>query len=338
MKTYNYTHENIVTGYHQVTQGELDARGGYVFAHPGTHPGYAAAPHEPVSLMWRPIEDVYCMTPQAPLNGVHRSPDIYDTRVGPFECRRDQSPTQGHPPAIPYMPQWDAASHDPPSSVPRACWPPTTGPAYTPPAPVPAPSVSEAYFFWPSAFDTSQGGHHHEAPTPWDRIGSCTLPEVPPPMQFSAPPPHPYASPQQDYYAQQQQQQQQQYQQQQQQPQYGAGYAGYRSVSPQPMHGHMHGRSPSPQPMAITQPAQPPQQAVVPPTRQYTEDGRGVLFYVKALYDYNATIPEEFDFQAGDIIAVTATPEDGWWSGELLDEARRIPGRHIFPSNFVSLF
>jgi hypothetical protein len=59
---------------------------------------------------------------------------------------------------------------------------------------------------------------------------------------------------------------------------------------------------------------------------------------VKALYDYNATIPEEFDFQQGDIIAVTATPEDGWWSGELLDEARRVPGRHIFPSNFVHLF
>ncbi len=26
----------------------------------------------------------------------------------------------------------------------------------------------------------------------------------------------------------------------------------------------------------------------------------------------------EFDFQVGDIIAVTHTPADGWWSGELL--------------------
>jgi len=59
---------------------------------------------------------------------------------------------------------------------------------------------------------------------------------------------------------------------------------------------------------------------------------------VKALYDYTATIPEEFNFQAGDVIAVTATPEDGWWSGELLDEDRRVQGQHIFPSNFVSLF
>ncbi|KAI9060467.1 hypothetical protein FKP32DRAFT_1678801 [Trametes sanguinea] len=62
-------------------------------------------------------------------------------------------------------------------------------------------------------------------------------------------------------------------------------------------------RAPSPQPPA----SQPP-----PPTGQYTDDGRGVLFYVKAMYNYLSTIDEEFDFQEGDIIAVTATPEDGW--------------------------
>ncbi|KAG6810949.1 hypothetical protein H0H92_009652 [Tricholoma furcatifolium] len=60
-----------------------------------------------------------------------------------------------------------------------------------------------------------------------------------------------------------------------------------------------------------------------------------VKFCVKALYDYTATIDEEFDFQEGDIIAVTATPDDGWWSGELLDETRKREGKHLFPSNFV---
>ena len=105
-------------------------------------------------------------------------------------------------------------------------------------------------------------------------------------------------------------------------------------------------RSPSPNP--------PP--AAGAPTGQYI-DGRPVLFYgeylkqflillclsltfftVKALYDYQATIDEEFDFQAGDVIAVTSTPEDGWWTGVLLDDSRRIPGRTVFPSNFVCLF
>lgn len=113
---------------------------------------------------------------------------------------------------------------------------------------------------------------------------------------------------------------------------------GYGQYQQQPMH-----RSPSPQPQMQAQPvrqAPPPagQPAGMPPTGQMTEDGRGILFYVKALYDYTATIDEEFDFQAGDIIAVTATPEDGWWSGELLDEDRRQRGRHVFPSNFVCLF
>ncbi|KIJ66127.1 hypothetical protein HYDPIDRAFT_110291 [Hydnomerulius pinastri MD-312] len=101
----------------------------------------------------------------------------------------------------------------------------------------------------------------------------------------------------------------------------GPNNAMYRAPSPAMT------RSPSPQPRG-----QPP------PTGTYTDDGRPIIFYVKALYDYSATIDEEFDFQAGDIIAVTDTPEDGWWSGELLDEARRQSGRHVFPSNFVCLF
>ncbi|KIY46093.1 SH3 domain-containing protein [Fistulina hepatica ATCC 64428] len=89
---------------------------------------------------------------------------------------------------------------------------------------------------------------------------------------------------------------------------------------------------PQPREMSIYRPE------VQSPTSPPEHLGGGVLFYVKALYDYTATIPEEFDFQAGDVIAVTATPDDGWWSGVLLDEARREEGRHVFPSNFVCLF
>ncbi|KAJ7125402.1 SH3 domain-containing protein [Mycena epipterygia] len=106
-------------------------------------------------------------------------------------------------------------------------------------------------------------------------------------------------------------------------------------------------QQPEPQPpkrMSAPLPPQPPSQTAyqeTPENRAPTpppDEGGRILFYVKALYDYTATIGEEFDFQAGDVIAVTATPDDGWWSGELLDEARREEGRHIFPSNFVCLF
>jgi hypothetical protein len=164
----------------------------------------------------------------------------------------------------------------------------------------------------------------------------------PPPQQYQQPPPQQQQPPVQQQYRPTHQPQSSQY------SQYNGGYQQppqqQRAPSPQPM--AIAPRSPSPQPPAMA----------APPTGQYTEDGKPVLFYgsclvasccacsmlilsaVKALYDYEATIDEEFDFQSGDIIAVTATPEDGWWSGELLDEQRRVYGRHVFPSNFVTLF
>ncbi|KAJ7189888.1 hypothetical protein GGX14DRAFT_484250 [Mycena pura] len=74
-----------------------------------------------------------------------------------------------------------------------------------------------------------------------------------------------------------------------------------------------------------------------PPPPKGPPDERPIMFFVTAQYDYTATIDEEFDFQAGDVIGVTATPDDGWWSGELLDDSRRKDGKHIFPSNFVTL-
>ncbi|OWZ53484.1 septation protein imp2 [Cryptococcus neoformans var. grubii Br795] len=118
-------------------------------------------------------------------------------------------------------------------------------------------------------------------------------------------------------------------------PAIGQGY-GYQASPQQPQgymqqqQQHQQQRTPSPQPN------QPPPNMV--PTGQWSTTGLPVMFYVKALYDYSAQTAAEFDFQAGDIIAVTSTPEDGWWSGELLDEARRTPGRTDFPSNFVTLF
>ena len=81
-----------------------------------------------------------------------------------------------------------------------------------------------------------------------------------------------YPPPQHQGYAQPPPQQQQQLQRPQPYQHVAYGGGGYRSLSPGPMN-----RSPSPQPMALTQPQ--PQPVSEPPTRQYTEDGRGVLFY-----------------------------------------------------------
>ncbi|EIW70224.1 hypothetical protein M231_02727 [Tremella mesenterica] len=153
--------------------------------------------------------------------------------------------------------------------------------------------------------------------------------------------PQQYAPPQQTYRAPSPQPQQSQaYQapspQPQPQPQHPQAY---KAASPQPQGDYYRG-GPSPQPQGYAsqggrspspQPNRPPENTA--PTGQWSTTGQPVLFYVKALYDYTAQSPAEFHFQAGDIIAVTSTPEDGWWSGELLDEARRVPGRTDFPSN-----
>ncbi|CAG8626093.1 6836_t:CDS:2, partial [Scutellospora calospora] len=62
---------------------------------------------------------------------------------------------------------------------------------------------------------------------------------------------------------------------------------------------------------------------------QRMDDGRQVLFLVKALYDYKTTSVEEISFLASDVIAVLGTNPDGWWEGELLDDSRKKRG--LFP-------
>lgn len=82
-----------------------------------------------------------------------------------------------------------------------------------------------------------------------------------------------------------------------------------------------------------------PQMNMPPPQQQPTVPGaqppaRPVLFHVKALYDYDAQIPEEISFREGDSIAVFATQLDGWWEGQAnTPDGRVLVGQ--FPSNFT---
>ncbi|KAF9304720.1 Proline-serine-threonine phosphatase-interacting protein 2 [Mortierella antarctica] len=68
--------------------------------------------------------------------------------------------------------------------------------------------------------------------------------------------------------------------------------------------------------------------------KQTSMDGKPILFYVRAIYDYEATIPEELSLKVGDILAVLHTRDDGWWEGDLLDEYHGAR-RGLFPSNFT---
>ncbi|KAI1783199.1 hypothetical protein LXA43DRAFT_1067888 [Ganoderma leucocontextum] len=71
------------------------------------------------------------------------------------------------------------------------------------------------------------------------------------------------------------------------------------------------------------------------PSGWTTSDGRPVLFYVRATVPYHASEPGDLELLEGDIVGVTALREDGWASGEPVDEARRQLGRYLLPSNFA---
>ncbi|KAL8689768.1 MAG: hypothetical protein Q9218_004635 [Villophora microphyllina] len=59
--------------------------------------------------------------------------------------------------------------------------------------------------------------------------------------------------------------------------------------------------------------------------RQYTKDGRPILEFARALYLYNAAIPEELSFAKGDVLAVLNMQDDGWWEAEVTGKSGR-PG------------
>ncbi|KAK4050223.1 formin-binding protein [Microbotryomycetes sp. JL201] len=149
--------------------------------------------------------------------------------------------------------------------------------------------------------------------------------------------------------------------------QYGAvpgssGPASVVSMASPAVHMQQHqmayyGRPPS----VVAAVAPTPQQQAVqssglpPPTGQYTEEGRPILFYVSAMFDYQAASAEEFSFNQGDVIAVVETDAsrvnqyldseltfisfgeiqpDGWWQGRKVGINAPIK---LFPSNFTEL-
>ncbi|KAM5375736.1 hypothetical protein ACJZ2D_005919 [Fusarium nematophilum] len=73
-------------------------------------------------------------------------------------------------------------------------------------------------------------------------------------------------------------------------------------------------------------------QSVADPSRLYTGDGRPILHYARALYMYQAAIPEELGFAKGDYLAVLRHQDDGWWEAEVHGANGRIG---LVPSNYL---
>ncbi len=52
----------------------------------------------------------------------------------------------------------------------------------------------------------------------------------------------------------------------------------------------------------------------------------------RAMYMYQAAIPEELSFAKGDVLAVLRLQDDGWWEAELAGKSDR---RGLVPSNYL---
>ncbi|KAB2577057.1 Cell division control protein [Lasiodiplodia theobromae] len=65
---------------------------------------------------------------------------------------------------------------------------------------------------------------------------------------------------------------------------------------------------------------------------RYTSTGCPIMHYSRAMYMYQAQIPEELSFNKGDVLAITREQDDGWWEAEVLSK----PGRlGLVPSNYL---
>ncbi|KAJ5287572.1 hypothetical protein N7478_003258 [Penicillium angulare] len=74
--------------------------------------------------------------------------------------------------------------------------------------------------------------------------------------------------------------------------------------------------------------------AVAEPGRKFSRDGRPILHFARAMYGYNAAIPEELGFGKGDCLSVIRLQDDGWWEAEITN-ARSHPG--LVPSNYLQI-
>ncbi|KAK1759644.1 hypothetical protein QBC47DRAFT_112918 [Echria macrotheca] len=72
--------------------------------------------------------------------------------------------------------------------------------------------------------------------------------------------------------------------------------------------------------------------SVADPGRGFTRDGRAIMHYARALYMYQAAIPEELGFAKGDVLAVLRHQDDGWWEATVQGGSGQVG---LVPSNYL---
>ncbi|AOW06141.1 hypothetical protein B0I73DRAFT_127420 [Yarrowia lipolytica] len=70
-----------------------------------------------------------------------------------------------------------------------------------------------------------------------------------------------------------------------------------------------------------------------PQLPRVSSDGRPVISYSRAQYDYRAAIAEEVSFRKGEVMLVLRMQDDGWWEVEVYGRGQRTG---LAPSNFLA--
>ncbi|KAK3316345.1 hypothetical protein B0H66DRAFT_592548 [Apodospora peruviana] len=66
--------------------------------------------------------------------------------------------------------------------------------------------------------------------------------------------------------------------------------------------------------------------------RGFTRDGRPIMHMARAMYVYQAAIPEELGFSKGDMLAVLRHQDDGWWEATIQGGNGQVG---LVPSNYL---
>ncbi|KYQ91103.1 hypothetical protein DLAC_08009 [Tieghemostelium lacteum] len=63
--------------------------------------------------------------------------------------------------------------------------------------------------------------------------------------------------------------------------------------------------------------------------QQQEEGGYFEIYWVRALYDYEAANDTEISFKENDVVCITADYNDGWWCGDINGDSGRVPANYF---------
>ncbi|KAF7724841.1 hypothetical protein EC973_000726 [Apophysomyces ossiformis] len=79
------------------------------------------------------------------------------------------------------------------------------------------------------------------------------------------------------------------------------------------------------------------QQQQQPPPENFPDNGPPpILHYARAIWSFEATIPSELSFTAGDVMAIIRKQSDGWWVADLAKDPHN-PVRGLVPGNYMQV-